>query len=65
MLHDMAFRSEVIEHQLAHVERNKTKAAYNRAGYLEERRQMMQAWANQLEVLASGGKVTPIRKSVA
>jgi integrase len=41
MLHEMGFRSEVIEHQLAHVERNKTKAAYNRAGYLKERSQMM------------------------
>jgi len=62
MLHDMAFRSEVIEHQLAHVERNKTKAAYNRAGYFEERRQMMQAWADYLDGLRAGGKVSPIKQ---
>ena len=62
MLHDMAFRSEVIEHQLAHVERNKTKAAYNRAGYLDERRQMMQAWADYLDGVRAGGKVSPIKQ---
>ncbi len=65
MLNDMAFRPEVIEHQLSHVERNKTKAAYNRAGYLEERRKMMQAWADYLDELCIGGKVTPIRRAVA
>ena len=63
MLHDMAFRSEVIEHQLAHVERNKTKAAYNRAGYLEERRQIMQTWADYLDGLRAGGKVTSIKRT--
>jgi hypothetical protein len=65
MLHDMEFRSEVIEHQLAHVERNKTKAAYNRAGYLKERCQMMQAWADYIDSLRAGGKVTPIKQAAA
>ena len=64
MLHEFAYRPDVIEHQLSHVERNKTKAAYNRAGYLEERRQMMQAWADYLDGLTAGGKVTPIRRTV-
>jgi hypothetical protein len=57
MLHDMGFRSEIIERQLAHQERSKTKRRYNRALYLEERRQMMQAWADYLEATAAGGKV--------
>ena len=64
-LNDMAYRPEVIEHQLSHVERNKSKAAYNRAGYLEERGQMMQAWADYLEGQTAGGKVTPIRHTAA
>lgn len=43
------WRAEVIEMQLAHAERNKTRAAYNHAQYLEERRQLMQEWAAWLE----------------
>jgi hypothetical protein len=34
----------VIELQLAHAEENKTKAAYNHAEYLQERREMMVWW---------------------
>lgn len=48
-LHEMGFRSEWIERQLAHVEENKTKAAYNHAEYLPERRAMMQAWADWID----------------
>ncbi len=62
MLHDMGFRPEVIERQLAHQERNKTKRSYNRALYLDERQDMMQQWADTLDALRSGGKVVPIRK---
>jgi len=65
MLHDMGFRSEIIERQLAHQERSKTKRSYNRALYLDERRQMMQSWADWLDAIAAGGKVSPIRKAVA
>lgn len=42
------WRPEVIEAQLAHAERSKTRAAYNHAQYLAERREMMQAWANSV-----------------
>lgn len=42
------WRPEVIEMQLAHAERNKTRAAYNHAQYLEERRLMLQVWADYL-----------------
>jgi hypothetical protein len=33
------------------VERNKVRAAYNRAQYMAERKKMMQAWANYLDQL--------------
>lgn len=46
------WRPEVIEMQLAHVDRNKTRAAYNHAQYLVERREMMQAWANWVTELS-------------
>lgn len=42
------WRGEVIELQLAHAERNKVRAAYNHAQYLDERRQLMQWWADVL-----------------
>ena len=66
MLNELAFRPEVIEHQLSHVERNKTKASYNQAGYLEERRQMMQAWADLIDQMTKAdSNVTPIKSKVA
>lgn len=50
------WRSEVIELQLAHVERSSTRAAYNHAQYLEERREMMQAWAQRIEMVSRQSK---------
>ena len=46
-----AFPSEVIEKALAHEEKNKIKGAYNRAEYLEQRRQLLQWWGDCLEIL--------------
>jgi integrase len=43
------FRPDVIERQLAHEERNKVRAAYHRAEYLDERRELMQWWADYLD----------------
>ena len=62
LLNEQGFPPDVIELQLAHQERNKVRAAHNRAQRLEERRQMMQAWADYLEALKAGGKVVPIRR---
>ncbi len=50
-LHEMGWDSRLVEMQLAHAERNKTKAAYNHAQYLPERREMMQAWADWLDAV--------------
>ena len=48
MLNEMGYRADVIERQLAHAERNKVRASYNQAEDMEERRQMMQAWADYI-----------------
>jgi hypothetical protein len=40
---------DVIEHCLAHVPANRLRAAYNRHQYQDERRAMLQAWADFLE----------------
>jgi integrase len=53
-LNEMGFPPDVIELQLAHAERNKVRAAYNRAERLAERGKMMQAWANYLDALREG-----------
>jgi integrase len=51
LLNEQGFPPDVIELQLAHVERNKVRAAYNRAQRMVERRRMMQAWADLLDTL--------------
>ena len=45
------YRHEVIDRQLAHAQKNKVDAAYDRALFLEERRKMMQAYADYLDKL--------------
>jgi integrase len=52
ILNEQGFRSDVIERQLAHTEKNHVRAAYNHAQYLPERREMMQWWADYLEEAA-------------
>lgn len=51
------YRHEVVDRQLAHAPRSKVDAAYDRAQFLSERREMMQRWADLLDALASEGKV--------
>ena len=51
LLYEQGFNSDYIELQLAHRERNSSKAAYNRAEHLEKRRDMMQRWADYLDKL--------------
>jgi integrase len=61
LLNEQGFPPDVIELQLAHCERNKVRAAYNKAQRLPERRKMMQAWADYLDRLRAGATVVPIR----
>lgn len=57
-LNEMGYLPDVIERQLAHAERNKIRAAYNRAEYLPQRREMMQTWANLVDgLVAKKGKI--------
>jgi integrase len=62
LLNEQGFAPDVIELQLAHAERNKVRAAYNRAQRLKERRTLMQQWADYLDALKTGGNVVPIRR---
>lgn len=50
-LNEMGFNSDWIERQLAHKDPNTTRTAYNHAEYLEQRADMVQAWADYLDGL--------------
>ena len=47
---------------MAHAERNKVHAAYNRAQRLDERRKMMNAWADYIDSLKADGYVVPLKR---
>lgn len=47
----LGYRHEVIDRQLAHVHADKVQRAYDRAEFLLERHEMMQAWADFLDSL--------------
>lgn len=49
------FESDSIEMQLAHVEENKVKGAYNRAKYMKQRTKMMQWWADYVDAQLAKG----------
>ncbi|MEJ2031652.1 MAG: tyrosine-type recombinase/integrase [Deltaproteobacteria bacterium] len=61
LLHEAGWDSNLIELQLAHRDTNTVRAIYNRAERLEERRKMMQQWADYLDALKSGAKIVPFR----
>jgi integrase len=55
-------KPELIEHQLAHAVRDPLGRAYNRTAHLEERRAMMQRWADYLDGIKQGATVLPMRR---
>lgn len=66
ILNETGFNPDAIERQLAHKERNSVRAAYTyHARYLDERRTMMQWWADYLDEMRASGKVVPLFSKVA
>jgi integrase len=57
----LKIRPEYIEHQLGHAVKDPNGRAYNRTGFLTERREMMQKWADYLDALKAP-KVVPFQK---
>lgn len=55
----------VIEHQLAHKVPDALGAAYNRTKFIEQRKAMMQIWADYLDNLKAGARVIPIKGAAA
>ena len=52
LLHEANFASDWIEKQLAHEQRG-VRSVYNKAEYLDQRRQMMQSWADMIDAYAA------------
>jgi integrase len=66
ILNENGFNRDWIERQLAHVERNQVRAAYNAAEWLPQRRDMMRWWADFIEAggtapLAGAHPPEPVR----
>lgn len=64
ILHEQGWNTDVIEKAMNHTMRG-VRGVYNRAEYLDKRREMLQAWADYLDALKAGAKVIPIGKSKA
>ena len=52
---------DVIEAQLAHGKSGPLGSAYDRADYMEQRKLMMQTWADYLDTLRAGAQIIPIK----
>jgi hypothetical protein len=63
MLHErLGFSPDVIEAQLAHSVRDSLGRAYNRTEFVDQRRKMLQVWADYLDKLRVGGDVVATKK---
>jgi hypothetical protein len=55
-------RPDYIEHQLAHAVRDPNGRVYNRTAHVQERKAMVQQWADYLDKLKAGAHVLPFSK---
>jgi hypothetical protein len=62
-LNEKGWQPDLIELQLARIERNKVRDGYNRAQRLDERRKMMQEWSDYLDGLRAGASVVAIKRA--
>ena len=61
LLNNLGFPGDWIERQLAHAEPNRVRGTYNQADHMHSRADMLQRWADLLDVWQAGGNVMPIR----
>jgi integrase len=53
----------IIEHQLAHAVPDNLGGAYNRTKFLDQRKVMMQQWADYLDELKAGAEIVPFKEA--
>ncbi len=61
----MNYDPDVIEAQLAHKASGPLGEAYNRAQFLDQRKVMLQEWADYIDQMADHGKVIPFKRKRA
>lgn len=61
-LNGRGYNRDWIERQLAHGDKDEIRDTYNHATYLEQRREMMQAWADSIDALCAGANVVCIKR---
>lgn len=64
ILHEQGWNTDVIEKALNHTMKG-VRGVYNKAEYLEQRREMLQAWADYLDALKTGAKIVSIGRRTA
>ncbi len=62
-LNSRGYNRDWIERQLAHGDQDEIRDTYNHATYLEQRRDMMQAWADSVDALCAGANVVSIKRA--
>ena len=58
---EIEYRTDIVEHQLAHKVKDPNGTAYNRTKFLRRRREMMQLWSDYLDTLRQGGDVSKFK----
>ena len=56
-LNELGYMGDAIEKQMAHDKKSSIRAVYNHAQHLDERRKIMQVWADFLDLLRDKGEV--------
>ena len=66
-LNELGYETDWIEAQLSHasVKGQLIRHTYNHAEYVDQRKKMMQDWADYLDKLKTGAKVIPLKGNVA
>ncbi|MFZ6754509.1 tyrosine-type recombinase/integrase [Undibacterium sp. Dicai25W] len=57
----LGYRHETVDRQLAHAQKDKIASAYDRAQFLDERKKMMQHWADYLDGMMNNSNVVPFK----
>lgn len=57
----LGYRHEAVDRQLAHAQKDKIASAYDRAQFLDERKKMMQHWADYIDGMMNSSNVLPFK----
>jgi integrase len=62
-LNGRGYNKDWIERQLAHGDSDEIRGTYNHAAYVEQRREMMQSWADSIDAQCAGANVVSIKRA--